>query len=106
MGTNSYIVKGKGTNLSYCSCSHGAGRNMSRIDACINIKKDEHDKMMHGIIRGREDIIKRGRAKDKLDLLDLSESPFAYKNIDVVMDNQKDLVEIIYKLEPLVSIKG
>lgn len=103
MGTNSYIVKGKGNKESYCSCSHGAGRIMSRTDACININKDEHDKLMHGIIRGRENTIKRGRAKGKLDL---SESPFAYKDIDTVMDNQKDLVEIACKLEPLVSIKG
>ena len=95
-GTKSYIVKGKGNKDSFNSCSHGAGRKMGRKDAersldlADEIKKLDDQGILHGI-RGKHD---------------LDEAPGAYKDIDVVMDNQKDLVEILVELQPLAVIKG
>lgn len=95
-GTSSYIVKGKGNPNSFHSCSHGAGRVMSRTAARANlsfkeeVKKMEDKQILHSI---------RNKA-------DLDEASGAYKDIEEVMDNQKDLVDILIKLEPLVSIKA
>jgi len=95
-GTKSYIVKGKGNPESFMSCSHGAGRLMSRKKAKVNLSlKDEINLMdSQGIIHGI-------RCKG-----DLDEAPSAYKNIDSVMKNQKDLVEILVELKPLAVMKG
>ncbi len=95
-GTSSYIVRGKGNKESFTSCSHGAGRRMSRTKAEETLNLEEEIKKMDdkGIIHGM-----RHKA-------DLDESASAYKNIDEVMKNQEDLVEILVKLQPLVSIKG
>jgi len=103
MGTASYIVRGLGNKESFMSCSHGAGRAMSRTDACLNISEEDATKAMDGVVFGRWGIVKRGRAKGKADV---SESPLAYKDIDVVMDSQKDLVEIVAKLKPIGAMKG
>ena len=95
-GTKSYIVKGKGNAESFNSCSHGAGRKMGRnqaekeLNLEEEIKKLDDQKILHAI-RGKKD---------------LDEAPGAYKNIDVVMENQKDLVEILVELTPLGVIKG
>lgn len=95
-GTCSYIVRGLGNPESFCSCSHGAGRLMSRSEATAilnvadEVAKMEAQGIIHAI-RGRQD---------------LEEAPGAYKNIDEVMENQKDLVEPIIKLEPIAVIKG
>jgi len=94
MGTPSYIVEGLGNPLSFCSSSHGAGRKMGRKDAERSLNLEEEQSKMTGIIHGLRD-------KGNLD-----EAPGAYKDIDVVMENQKDLVKILVKLKPLASIKG
>jgi len=95
-GTSSYIVKGKGNKESFESCSHGAGRSMSRTKARKTLNLEEEIKKMNdkGIIHGI-------RTQKELD-----ESASAYKDIDVVMKEQEDLVEILVKLEPLGVIKG
>ena len=96
MGTSSYIVRGLGNKDSFMSCSHGAGRKMSRTKAKENLDVDQQVKIMNdqGIIHGM-------RSSG-----DLDEAPGAYKDIDVVMENQKDLVEIVHKLTPIAVIKG
>jgi tRNA-splicing ligase RtcB len=95
-GTKSYIVKGLGNPDSFMSCSHGAGRLMGRNQAQKNLNLEEEIKKMEdrGIIHGIRTI------------KDLDEAAGAYKNIDVVMENQKDLVEILVELQPLAVIKG
>lgn len=95
-GTRSFLVKGKGEAQSFQSCAHGAGRIMSRAQARKNLdlKKEVKALKDRGIlhaIRGRRD---------------LDEAPGSYKNIDEVMDNQKDLVEIQIELQPLAVVKG
>lgn len=93
MGSNSYIVEGKGNEMSFCSCSHGAGRSMSRSEAFRKISEKAFRQSMSGIIYD-----------NTLDIKD--EAPQAYKNIHSVMRGQKDIIKIIYKLNPLMSIKG
>lgn len=95
-GTCSYVVKGKGNPESFNSCSHGAGRRMGRKEACRKLNLEEEKKKLEdkGIVHAI-----RGVG-------DLDEASGAYKDIDVVMEEQKDLVEILVKLEPLAVIKG
>lgn len=93
MGTPSYIVEGLGNPESFRSCSHGAGRVMSRRQANKTITKEMADKAMGGIVH-------KGWRKD------FSEAPMAYKDIEEVMDNQRDLVKRMVKLTPLGVIKG
>lgn len=95
-GTKSYIVEGLGNPDSFQSCSHGAGRLMSRTEAVRNLSlKDEIAKLeAQGIvhaIRGQKD---------------LEEAASAYKNIYEVMANQTDLVKIVTELSPVAVIKG
>ena len=99
MGTPSYIVKGLGNPHSFMSASHGAGRKMGRNDADKTITEEEANKSMEGVVFGRWNKNRKGG-------LDLSECPLAYKNIDAVMEAQKDLVEPIVKLTPLAVMKG
>ncbi|MBQ6352906.1 MAG: RtcB family protein, partial [Lentisphaeria bacterium] len=104
MGTASYIVRGLGNPKSFMSCSHGAGRTMSRIAACTNLTVEECDRAMEGIVCERWHPCRRyGKAKD---LLDLSEAPQAYKPIDEVIAAESDLVEVQSRLTPLASLKG
>lgn len=95
-GSKSYIVKGKSNPESFHSCSHGAGRTMSRTKAKSELSlKDEIKKLDdQGIIHGMRN--------EK----DLDEATGAYKDIDQVMENQKDLVDIVVELKPLAVIKG
>jgi tRNA-splicing ligase RtcB len=93
MGTSSYVVKGRGNKHSFCSCSHGAGRAMSRKEAFKQISEKDFLKSMQGIVFDRV-----GRNKD--------EAPAAYKDISRVMRAQKDIVRIVNSLRPLASIKG
>ena len=95
-GTKSYIVEGLGNPDSFQSCSHGAGRLMSRTEAVRSLSlEDEVAKLeAQGIvhaIRGQKD---------------LEEAAGAYKNIDEVMANQNDLVKIVTELSPVAVIKG
>lgn len=95
-GTKSYIVKGLGNTESFKSCSHGAGRVMGRKQAQRELSlKDEIKKME------QQGILHSIRSEK-----DLDEAAGAYKDIDAVMENQKDLVEIIVELLPLAVIKG
>lgn len=95
-GTSSYIVIGKGNPESFNSCSHGAGRAMSRTKArnTLNLEEEINRLDKKGIIHGL-------RTKKELD-----EASSSYKNIDVVIEEQKDLIDIHVKLEPLGVIKG
>ena len=95
-GTASYIVKGKGTEDSFKSCSHGAGRKMSRKKARATLNFEEEKSKLDN-----QGIIHSLRQKNNLD-----EASSAYKDIDVVMDEQKDLVDIVVELKPLAVIKG
>jgi tRNA-splicing ligase RtcB len=94
MGTSSYIVEGLGNRESFMSCSHGAGRRMGRQEAIRTLSLEGEQKKMEGILGAP-------RTSD-----DLQEAPGAYKDIDVVMENQKDLVKILVQLKPLAVIKG
>lgn len=93
MGTRSYIVRGKGNPESFCSCSHGAGRVLSRGKAKDLITEEQHVLDTQGV-ECRKD---RGV---------IDESPRAYKDIDAVMESQKDLVDIVHTLKQVVCIKG
>jgi len=95
-GTKSYIVQGKGNPESFNSCSHGAGRKMSRKKACETLDLEAQQRMMDD-----QGILHAIRGKKQLD-----EAPGAYKDISVVMANQRDLVEIIAELTPLAVVKG
>ena len=94
MGTSSYITEGLGNPDSFMSSSHGAGRRMGRKQAIQTLDFEAEQARMAGIIHG---------LRNKKDL---DEAPSAYKNIDAVMEHQKDLVAIKVKLEPLAGIKG
>ncbi len=95
-GTCSFLVKGKGEPQSFESCSHGAGRIMSRTRARKTLDFKEEVKALdeRGILHAI-----RGRS-------DLDEAPGSYKDIDEVMQNQTDLVEVQIELRPLAVIKG
>ena len=104
MGTASYIVRGLGNPESFMSCSHGAGRRMSRIAASTTLTVEECDQAMDGIVCERWHKYKGfGKAKGKLDL---SEAPQAYKDIEDVIASELDLVEPLVRLVPLASLKG
>lgn len=96
MGSHSYIVKGKGNKESFESCSHGAGRLMSRKKCKETLDLSSEQKLLDdmGVIHGLRSVG------------DLDEAPSAYKDVHVVMENQKDLVEVLVKLTPLCVIKG
>jgi tRNA-splicing ligase RtcB len=94
MGTSSYIVKGLGNPESFTSCSHGAGRAMSRGDAKRKFTVDDFKKAMEGTV------------SLDIDQAHIDESPMAYKDIDTVMTEQMDLVEIVHMMKPLATMKG
>lgn len=93
MGQRSYIVRGKGNPDAYCSCSHGAGRRMSRTMARKHFSITD-------LIAQTEGVECR---KDK-EVLD--EIPGAYKDMDTVMENQRDLVEVVHTLKAVLCVKG
>jgi tRNA-splicing ligase RtcB len=93
MGARSYIVRGKGNPESFSSCSHGAGRTMSRGEAKRRFTLADHRAATEGV-ECRKD-------KDVLD-----ETPAAYKDIDAVMAAQQDLVEVVHQLKQVVCVKG
>lgn len=93
MGARSFIVRGKGNPESFCSCSHGAGRVMSRTQAKKRFSLEDHRRATLGV-ECRKD-------KDVID-----ETPGAYKDIDKVMAAQSDLVEIVHTLKQVVCVKG
>lgn len=93
MGASSYIVRGKGNPESYCSCSHGAGRAMSRTAARKRFTVEDHARATEGV-----------ECRKDVDVID--ETPAAYKNIDAVMAAQSDLVEVVHRLRQVVCVKG
>jgi len=93
MGTASYVVTGKGNPLSLNSSPHGAGREYSRSKARKAFTRGQLDTAMEGIEWGRSDAF-------------LDEIPSAYKPIDVVMDDARDLVEVRHGLRQIVNVKG
>jgi tRNA-splicing ligase RtcB len=93
MGTRSYIVAGKGNPDAFCSCSHGAGRVMSRTEAKRRYTVADQIKATEGI-----------ECRKDADVID--EIPMAYKSIDAVMEAQADLVEIRHTLRQVVCVKG
>lgn len=93
MGARSFIVRGKGNPDSFCSCSHGAGRRMSRTQAKARFTLDDHRLATQGV-----------ECRKDRDVLD--ETPQAYKDIDAVMAAQRDLVEIEHTLKQVLCVKG
>ncbi len=95
-GTSSYIVEGLGNPQSFMSCSHGAGRVMSRSAAkkCLDLKEEIARLDRAGVVHGMQTV------------QDLDEAPSAYKDIDEVMACELDLIRPIVKLRPLAVIKG
>jgi tRNA-splicing ligase RtcB len=93
MGTNSYIVRGLGNEDSLRSASHGAGRRMSRGQAKRTFTEEDIDKQLKSVVCRRDKGI-------------LDELPGAYKDIESVMENQKDLVQPVHCLKQLMCIKG
>jgi tRNA-splicing ligase RtcB len=93
MGTCSYVVEGRGNSFGFNSCSHGAGRAMSRGEAFRRISDKDFSKSMEDVVHEHDPRIK-------------DEAPAAYKDIHRVMRAQKDLVKVLHKLQPLLSIKG
>jgi tRNA-splicing ligase RtcB len=95
MGTRSYIVEGLGNPASYCSCSHGAGRRMSRGQARKTLTAESLTEAM-----GDRTWLK-GQAEALLD-----EHPLSYKDIDTVMEAQADLVSVRDELRQILNYKG
>jgi len=93
MGTKSYIVRGLGNEESFQSCSHGAGRRMSRSEAKRTFTVDDLKKQTAGV-------------ESRKDAAVVDEIPSAYKDIDQVMENQSDLVEVVAQLKQIMCVKG
>jgi tRNA-splicing ligase RtcB len=93
MGARSFIVRGKGNADSFHTCSHGAGRAMSRAEAKRRFSLEDHAKATAGI-----------ECRKDADVID--ETPMAYKDIDAVMAAQADLVDIVHTLRQVVCVKG
>jgi tRNA-splicing ligase RtcB len=93
MGARSYIVRGLGNRDSFTSCSHGAGRAMSRREALRKVTLQEHIEAVKGI-------------ECRLDADVVDETPRAYKDIESVMAAQSDLVEIVHTLHQVICVKG
>lgn len=93
MGQRSYIVRGKGNAESYCSCSHGVGRKMSRTEARRTFTIADLAEQTQGVECRKDDAV-------------LDEIPGAYKSIDEVMANQADLVEVLHILKQVMCVKG
>ena len=95
MGTNTFVVSGKGNPDAYHSAAHGAGRRYGRKAAKRSFTTVEFERAMVGRMW------QRSKAKELLD-----ESPMAYKDIDVVMEAQRDLVDVVHTIRQVVCVKG
>ncbi|MEZ5728014.1 MAG: RtcB family protein [Burkholderiaceae bacterium] len=93
MGARSYIVRGLGNDDSFHSCSHGAGRKMSRAEARKRFTVDDHVAATQGVEWRQDEGV-------------IDETPAAYKDIDAVMAAQKTLVEVVHALKQVVCVKG
>lgn len=93
MGTRSYIVSGLGNDSSFCSAPHGAGRRMSRSKASATFNMADLEKAMEGIEYRKSDVL-------------IDEIPGAYKDIDHVIENAKELVKVEHTLKQILNCKG
>jgi tRNA-splicing ligase RtcB len=93
MGAKSFIVRGKGNPESFNSCSHGAGRTMSRNEAKRRFTLEDQVRATQGV-------------ECRKDVNVIDEIPMAYKDIDAVMYAQRDLVEVVHTLKQVVCVKG
>jgi tRNA-splicing ligase RtcB len=93
MGARSFIVRGRGHPESFHSCSHGAGRALSRNEARRRFSRADHERATAGVECRKDDGV-------------IDETPMAYKDIDAVMDAQRDLVDIVHTLKQVVCVKG
>ena len=93
MGAKSFIVRGLGNPESFCSCSHGAGRAMSRSEANRRYTVADQVKATAGV-------------ECRKDAGVIDEIPMAYKDIDAVMAAQRSLVEVVHTLRQVVCVKG
>ncbi len=93
MGAKSFIVRGLGNKEAFESCSHGAGRVMSRTEAKKKVSLDEHIRDTAGVECRKDESV-------------IDETPKAYKPIEAVMAAQADLVEIVHTLKQVVCVKG
>jgi tRNA-splicing ligase RtcB len=93
MGAKSFIVRGLGNKESFCSCSHGAGRIMSRTEAKRVVSLKDHAEATKGVECKKDESV-------------IDESPAAYKPIEKVMAAQSDLVEIVHTLKQVLCVKG
>ena len=93
MGAKSFIVRGKGNPDSFNSCSHGAGRVMSRTEAKRRFTRADMERVLQGVESRKDEGV-------------IDEIPMAYKDIDAVMHAQRDLVEVVHTLKQVVCVKG
>ena len=93
MGAKSFIVRGKGDADSFCTCSHGAGRAMSRAEAKRRFTLEDHVRATEGV-------------ECRKDAAVIDETPMAYKDIDAVMAAQAALVEVVHPLRQVVCVRG
>ena len=93
MGAKSFIVRGKGNRDAFSSCSHGAGRAMSRNEAKRRFTLADHEAATEGVECRKDEGV-------------IDETPAAYKDIDAVMAAQADLVDIVHTLKQVVCVKG
>jgi tRNA-splicing ligase RtcB len=93
MGVKSFIVRGLGNPESFTSCSHGAGRRMSRTQAKKTFTLADHERDTAGV-----------ECRKDAEVID--ETPQAYKSIDAVIDAERDLIEIVHTLKQVVCVKG
>ena len=93
MGAKSFIVRGKGNPDSFCTCSHGAGRAMSRTEAKRRFTLADHRKATEGV-------------ECRKDAGVIDETPMAYKDIDAVIAAQSDLIDVVHTLRQVVCVKG
>ena len=93
MGKRSYIVRGKGEPESFHSCSHGAGRAMSRGEAVRRFTLEDLARQTEGVECRKDEGV-------------LDEIPGAYKDLDLVMAAQQDLVEVVHTLRAVMTVKG
>jgi tRNA-splicing ligase RtcB (3'-phosphate/5'-hydroxy nucleic acid ligase) len=93
MGTGSYITRGRGNPMGWSSSSHGAGRRMSRTAAHSKIAQGDFERSMNGITCDTHPSVK-------------DEAPMAYKDLAEVMKHQESLTDIVYRLLPMINVKG
>jgi tRNA-splicing ligase RtcB len=93
MGTESFVIEGRGNEHAFCSCAYGGGRAMSRGEAMRKVSRRDYEQSLQGVVCAHSDLL-------------LDEAPEAYKDIRVVMRGQADLVKTLYVLAPVLSVKG